>query len=155
MNLYNLTLYAHSYMRWVVVILGVLLIVRSLVGWLGKRSWSEAVGRLGLSFTISMDVQLLLGLLLYGVFSPTMQRVFSNFGQAMGDARLRFWAVEHIFVMIVAVVLAHIGHITAKRLPEDRRYRRYAIFAGLAMLAVVLAIPWPFSGADPRPLFRL
>ncbi|MFQ3630417.1 hypothetical protein [Roseiflexus sp.] len=153
--MYTITLYAHSYVRWAVVILGALLMIQALVGWLGKRSWDEAVGRLGSFFTISMDVQLLLGLLLYGVFSPMMQRVFDNFGQAMGDARLRFWAVEHILMMVVAVVLAHVGHVTAKRLPEDRRYRRYAIFAGLAMLAVMLAIPWPFSSADPRPLFRL
>jgi heme A synthase len=155
MNLYNMTLYAHSYMRWAVVILGVLLIVQALIGWLGKRPWDASVGRIGSFFTISMDVQLVLGLLLYGVFSPTVQRAFDNFGSAMGDARLRFWAVEHILVMVVAVVLAHIGQVTAKRLPEEKRYRRYALFAILAMLAVLLAIPWPLSGADPRPLFRV
>ncbi|MGB9754757.1 MAG: hypothetical protein C0183_20345 [Roseiflexus castenholzii] len=155
MNPYNITLYAHSYVRWAVVILGALLIVRALTGWLGRRSWDGSVERLGSVFTISMDIQLLLGLLLYGVFSPTMQRIFSDFGSAMGDARLRFWAVEHMLMMVVAVVLAHVGHVTAKRMPEEKRYRRYAIFAGLAMLAVLLAIPWPFSGADPRPLFRV
>ncbi|MCS6841219.1 MAG: hypothetical protein NZ699_00355 [Roseiflexus sp.] len=155
MNLYNITLYAHSYMRWAVVILGVLLIVRALTGWLGRRPWDASVGRLGSFFTISMDIQLLLGLLLYGVFSPVVRRVFDDFGAAMSDARLRFWAVEHILVMVIAVVLAHVGHVTAKRLPEEKRYRRYAIFAGLAMLAVLLAIPWPFSSADPRPLFRV
>ncbi len=155
MNPYSITLYAHSYVRWAVVILGALLIVRALAGWLGRRPWDASVGQLGSFFTIAMDIQLLLGLLLYGVFSPTMQRAFDNFGSAMGDARLRFWAVEHILVMMVAVVLAHVGHVTAKRMAEEKRYRRYAIFAVLAMLAVLLAIPWPFSGADPRPLFRV
>lgn len=155
MNPYSITLYAHSYVRWAVVILGALLIVRALAGWLGRRPWDASVGRLGSFFTIAMDLQLLLGLLLYGVFSPTMQRAFDNFGSAMGDARLRFWAVEHILVMVVAVVLAHVGHVTAKRMAEEKRYRRYVIFAVLAMLAVLLAIPWPFSGADPRPLFRV
>lgn len=155
MNPYNITLYAHSYVRWAVVILGALLIVRALTGWLGRRPWDASVGRLGSFFSIAMDIQLVLGLLLYGVFSPVIRRALDDFGSAMGDARLRFWAIEHILVMVIAVALAHVGHVTAKRLPEEKRYRRYAIFGVLAMLAVLLAIPWPFSGADPRPLFRV
>jgi len=155
MNPYSITLYAHSYVRWAVIILGMLLLVQALIGWLGKRPWDASVGRLGSFFSISMDIQLLLGLLLYGVFSPIVQRAFDDFGSAMADARLRFWAVEHILVMVIAVVLAHVGHVTAKRLPPEKRYRQYAIFTILTMLAVLLAIPWPFGGADPRPLFRI
>jgi hypothetical protein len=74
MNPYSITLYAHSYVRWAVVILGALLLVQALIGWLGKRPWDASVGRLGSFFSISMDIQLLLGLLLYGVFSPAVQR---------------------------------------------------------------------------------
>lgn len=152
--MYQALLYTHSYVRWAVVILGVLVAVRALVGWLGKRPWDPSVAKMGLYFTISMDIQLLLGLLLYTGISPLMQRIFADFGGAMRESALRFWAVEHILMMVVAVVLAHIGHATAKKLPEEKRYQRYAIFVGLAMLAVFLAIPWPIGGADPRPLFR-
>jgi len=151
---YNVLLFAHSYMRWAVVILGVLIVLRALVGWLGRRRWDPTVARVGSYFTIAMDIQLLLGLLLYGVFSPAVQRAFTDFGGAMRDSVLRFWVIEHILLMVVAVVLAHVGHVTARRMPEGKRYQRYAIFAGLAMLVVLLAIPWPAISADPRPLFR-
>ena len=50
--------------------------------------------------------------------------------------------------MIVAVVLAHIGRSRSKKATDDRgKFKRAAIFFGLAMLAVLLAIPWPFLAA--------
>ena len=51
MSPYNITLYAHSYVRWAVVILGALLLVQALIGWLGKRPWDASVGRLGSFFS--------------------------------------------------------------------------------------------------------
>ena len=64
MSPYNITLYAHSYVRWAVVILGALLLVQALIGWLGIRRCDASVGRLGSFFCFSMVILFLLGLLL-------------------------------------------------------------------------------------------
>jgi uncharacterized membrane protein YozB (DUF420 family) len=147
---YPFVLTLHSLTRWAVVVLGVAALATALLGWFGKKPWNERDRKIGSFLAISMDIQLLLGLLLYGVLSPVTQRAFSDFGGAMRDRELRFWAVEHIFLMVVAVVLVHVGQVVSKRAPNDTaRYRRLAIFFGLTILCVFLAIPW-----DSRPLLR-
>lgn len=154
--MYGLVLTLHSLIRWVVVIVGVAVVVRSLVGFFGDRKWAQLDDRLGLIFTSSMDLQLLLGLLLY-VVSPLTRAAMSDMGAAMSSAPLRYFAVEHVIIMIVAVVLAHIGRSRSRKAIGDHsKFKQAAIFYTLAMLAVLLAIPWPFmeNFAD-RPWIRL
>lgn len=146
--MYTTILAFHNIMRWVVLIVGILAAGRALLGWLGKKPWSPLDNQAGLLFTISMDVQLLLGLLLYVVLSPITEQAFADFGAAMSDSGLRFFAVEHIAIMIIAVVLAHVGRSRAKKAAADaKKHQMAAIFFTLAMLAILAAIPWS------RPLF--
>ncbi|MBE2200292.1 MAG: hypothetical protein IAE79_16880 [Anaerolinea sp.] len=146
--MYGTVLAFHNIMRWVVLLGGLLAIGKAIAGWQGKKEWTPMDNQFGLIFTMSMDVQLLLGLLLYFVLSPITKSIFADFGAAMSDAGARFWAVEHIFLMIVAVALAHIGRSRAKKAPTDvSKHQRTAVFFTLAILAILLAIPWS------RPLF--
>ena len=94
--MYNLTLILHNLFRWLILIIGVLAVIRAFIGWFGKKEWTQLDDRLGLGFTVSMDIQLLLGLLLYFVFSPITKKAFQDFGAAMADSNLRYFAVEHI-----------------------------------------------------------
>ncbi|MEZ4768856.1 MAG: hypothetical protein R2844_10585 [Caldilineales bacterium] len=143
--MYPIVLSLHSIVRWAVVILGVIAVVRAFIGWFGGRQWQQLDDRLGLGFTTALDINLLLGLLLYFFLSPITTGAFKDFGAAMGNSSVRFFAVEHIFIMIVAVVLAHIGRSRSRKAADDKgKFKRAAIFFGLAMLAVIAAIPWPF-----------
>jgi hypothetical protein len=111
--------------------------------------------RWGLLFMIALDLQLLLGFLLYVALSPTTAAIFNDFGAAMRDPGARFWAVEHVSLMVVAVVLAHLGRILSRkaRTPGAKRTRMLVCFT-LATIAILAAIPWPGMTAG-RPLFRL
>ena len=150
----NLLLTLHSLVRWVVVIAAVAAVGQAWWGWLGKREWTPLADRLGMIFTISLDVQVLLGIVLY-FFGPTMRAVFPDFGAAMQTAGLRFFAVEHVALMLVAVVIAHIGRARARRAEDSQtKYRRTALFFGAAVLIILVAIPWPFLGYG-RPWLRL
>jgi hypothetical protein len=141
--MYSFTLAAHNIMRWVVIVLAVYALVRIFMGLFGKKEWTET-DRKSLSFyAIGMDIQLVLGLLLYFVVSPFMDNIRSNFGAAMGESSLRFFAVEHLLMMLVAVVLAHVAVIMAKRATTSAsKFRRAAIWLTLSVLAVLVAIPW-------------
>ncbi len=151
MDLYVLTLSLHNLVRWVVLILGIVTVVLMFMGWFGKRPWTESSRKWVSYYAISMDVNLLLGLLLYFFLSPLTQQVFANFGGAMsagGDAR--FFGVEHITMMIIAVVFAHLASVFAKRGTTDVKKFRNAALWNLASLAIVLiSIPWW------RPFFRM
>jgi hypothetical protein len=154
--MYGLVLTLHSLIRWVVVVVGVAVVVRSLYGFFGGKSWTQLDDRLGMGFTISMDLQLLLGLLLY-VVSPLTRAAMSDFGAAMSSGPLRYFAVEHVVIMIIAVILAHVGRSRSRKAADDRsKFKQASIFFTLSMVAVLLAIPWPFMAnfAD-RPWIRL
>jgi uncharacterized membrane protein YozB (DUF420 family) len=152
--IYSLVLVLHSLTRWLVIILGLAALFRAFSGWFGRKAWTAQDNRLGMYFTSVMDLQLLLGLLLYIFLSPFTQSAFGNFGAAMRDRILRFWSVEHITAMLVAVALVHVGRVLSRRAPVGvAKHRRAAIFFGIAMLMVFLAIPWPFLSYG-RPLLR-
>lgn len=141
--MYPFVLSLHSIVRWLVVIIGVIAVARAFIGWLGGRQWQQLDDRLGLGFTTILDINLLLGLLLYFFLSPVTTSAFKDFGAAMSDSNARFFAVEHISVMIVAIIVAHIGRSRSKKATEDKsKFKQAAIFFGLAMLLVLLAIPW-------------
>lgn len=143
MSAYNIVLALHNIIRWIVVIGGLVAALRAIYGWLAGRPWRTLDNQLGLLFTVSMDIQALLGLLLYVVLSPITTSSFSDIGGAMSDPGARFYLVEHIAAMFVALVLAHAGRSLAKRAQDDKgKHMRAAIFFTIAMLLVLALIPW-------------
>lgn len=143
MEIYEIVRILHNLVRWAVLIFGVLAAGRALIGWFGRRGWLALDDRLGLFFTISLDIQALLGLLLYFVLSPITTENLSRFGEAMGNASIRFYLVEHSLAMLVALVLAHIGRSRAQKAPNPiARHRAAAIFYTLAILLIIALIPW-------------
>lgn len=146
--MYPFFLAMHNIVRWVALILAILATVSAFLGWFGKRQWSERDRKIGSFFAIAMDIQLLLGLVLYFVYSPITRTALADFGAAMGVKDLRFFAIEHAFYMILALVFAHLGSILSRRAPDSKaKYQRAAIFFGLSLLLILLGIPWT------RPLF--
>lgn len=153
--IYSFVLVAHSWLRWAVLLLGLAALVRSAQGWAQRRPWTATDRKISAAFVGSLDTQLLLGLLLYVVLSPLRPTSMAALKAAMPVAALRFFAVEHIFAMIVAVAVAHIASSRAKRAADPTaRHRRMALGVLFALLLVLAAIPWPFLPYG-RPLFRL
>jgi hypothetical protein len=152
--MYLLTLALHSLLRWVVLAAGLMALVRAVVGLSGRRPWTPSDDRAGQLFVSALDLQFLLGIALYFILSPITDAVFQDFGGAMGNAVRRFWAVEHLFGMVIGVALAHVGRVRVRKTADAaRRHKLAAIFFGLALVAILAAIPWPGTPAA-RPLFR-
>jgi hypothetical protein len=74
-------------------------------------------------------------------------------GAAMRDPVLRFYTVEHIFGMVAALALAHIGRARLRKAAEATRHRKALIFFGMAIAIILLSIPWPGTPGG-RALFR-
>lgn len=141
--MYSFVLAVHNIVRWLVLILGIIAIVRAYIGWFGNKDWTDLDDKLGLGFTISMDMQLLVGLLLYIFLSPITTNAFANMSAAMSDSGTRYFLIEHSLMMLIAIILAHVGRSRAKKQEDDtRKYRTTAIFYTIALLIVLAAIPW-------------
>jgi hypothetical protein len=135
-------LHVHNATRWLVLIAAVVAIAVAVRGLVRNDAWGRGARLSGLAFVILMDVQLLVGLLLYFV-SPTVRAGLGDVSLAMADARLRFFLVEHALLMVGAVVLVHLGYAQAKRASTPRpAYVRSTVFYLLGLLAVLAGIPW-------------
>lgn len=145
--MYAALLHTHNVSRWLVLLAAAVALVVLVRGLVARRPWDRAARVSSLAFVSLMDLQLVLGLLLYFV-SPLVRGGLGDMGAAMADTQLRFFVVEHLAIMLVAVVFAHVGAVTARRAIDDRqRYARSALWFALSTAAVVFAIPWW------RPLF--
>ncbi len=150
--MYTAILVLHSLLRWVVIIAALLALARAWSGWLGKKEWKSPDEKAGLIYSISLDLQVLLGLLLYIFLSPLVRGAFSDFGTAMANPVQRFWLVEHITLMLAALVLVHIGRAKAKKVGEAAaKHRASAVYYSIGTLLLLVGIPWPFLSYG-RPL---
>lgn len=134
--MYTGLLHSHSSLRYIVLALMLLVILKATLGFLGNKPFDSFDKKLSLSLLISTHLQFVLGLLLYFV-SPFVQ--FNE--NTMKEATSRYWAVEHLIGMLLAVALITVAHSTAKRMKEDlAKHKRLAIFNVLALLIIVATI---------------
>jgi hypothetical protein len=135
--MYTGLLHTHSTLRYIVLILLIVVIIQSLLGWLSKKPYGSLDNRLGLFLFISTHTQLLVGLILFFV-SPFVQ--FS--GAAMKDASTRYWLVEHNTAMIIAIVLITLARTTSKKMQDGTaKHKRMFVFNAIA-LVIILATIW-------------
>jgi len=101
-----------------------------------------------------LDVQFLIGLTLYLALSPFIRDAWADMGATMRNAPLRFFVVEHTFGMIAALGLVHVGQVKIRRATDAaQRHKTAAVFFGIAVVVILLSIPWPGTPGG-RPLLR-
>jgi len=150
--MYTTVLFLHSWIRWIALVATVGVTLAAIRGKVaGDRSVAD---RWGMVAMMALDLQMLLGLLLYFGLSPNMREILNHFGAAMQQADTRFYAVEHIASMFVAVALSHVGRVLARRAatPAAKRTRLLVCF-GVATLLILVGMPWP-GRPGGRDLFR-
>ncbi len=151
--MYDLFLLLHSYLRWIVLGLALVSFVTAITGWLGYRPWRASDEQRHQTFLMALDLQFVLGLVLYLFLSPTAKAAFADFGAAMKDSVVRFWGLEHAATMFLAVVAAHVGRAMSTRRQGPDRHRPMAIGVIVFAVFVLAAFPWP-GLPHGRPFFR-
>jgi small-conductance mechanosensitive channel len=141
----------HSFFRWLVLIsliTGIVMAVKGMMyqGKFGRlsnaiRHWTATISHL----------QLMLGMGLY-MISPLL-KFRASAGELSSDQV--FFKYIHIVIMVLAIVFITIGSAKAKRasVPYER-YRVMLVWFSVALLLILIAIPWPFSPLANRPYFR-
>ncbi len=141
----------HNIVRWIVLLTGLWAVARAWWGLFVRRDWNMWDRRAGVFFSISLDMQLLLGVILY-ILSPLIQLAFQDFGGALKASGLRFFALEHVIYAVLAVAIVHLGSRSTRKAPTTRtRFARAAILFTLALALLLMGIPWPWLDVG-RPL---
>ena len=132
----------HNLVRWLVVLLAIVALLRALKGIHGGADYATGARRSLSFFTMALHLQLLLGVILYGV-SPLARHAMGDMGAAMRDPGVRFFVVEHPALMLLGVAVATATGVIARRGPDDTvRHRRAAIGVALALGLILAGMPW-------------
>jgi NADH:ubiquinone oxidoreductase subunit 2 (subunit N) len=132
--------HAHSGLRWIVLLLLILAVGIAFRKLRSGRPFGDSDRRFALFALIATHLQLVLGLILYFI-SPNVQFISGM----MKDPILRFYTVEHISLMLIAIALITIGYSKAKRRETaDGKFRAIATYYSLGLVLILVAIPWPF-----------
>ena len=146
MNLYNILKSAHSGWRYLVLILLVVAILQALAGWFGKKSYTEGNRKLNVFTLISAHIQFLFGLVLY-FLSPLTKGPTS-------EALYRYWKMEHIAIMLIAVILITVGNSKSKKIADGvAKHKTIAIFFGIALILIIASIAMMVKNDPSRSFF--
>ena len=146
--MYEILRDAHSGWRYVVILLLLAAFISALTGFFGKKSFTEGNRKLAVFALISAHIQLVLGLLLY--FMNDWYKVDSSV------AVNRYWKMEHISMMVIAIILITIGNAKSKKAIDGvAKHRNIFVFFGFALLIITVAILLMVKADPSRPLFGI
>ncbi len=136
--MYEVLFQAHSGLRFIVFFALIIALILAFAGWFGGKEFTKTNRIFNLVTMISTHLQALFGIFLYFV-SPLAQ--YNNMGEAMKNSTLRYWTVEHLVMMLLAVVLITIGNSKSKKLLNaSAKHRAVAIYFGLGLIVILAAI---------------
>lgn len=134
--MYTFLLHAHSGLRWLILVAVTIAVLKSLVGLFAGTEYSKFDKIVAVAFVGMMHLQLLIGLVLYFIYSP-------HITYNMSDPVSRFWSVEHLALMLFAVAAAQVGRSISKKTTDAQvKFRFQSIFFGMSLVLMLLGIPW-------------
>ncbi len=141
----------HNFLRWFILLFALWTIFKTIGGLSGARQFTKSDKRPAMLLMITADIQLLLGLILY--IGNGWFKVLTG-GGFMKIPAARFWAMEHLLGMLIAIILIHIGYSAVKKdIPDTAKFKKVFWYTLIALIAILITIPWPFREIIGRPLF--
>ncbi len=141
--MYNGLLHLHNFMRWIILLFLLIALIQAF-------SKKPGLQKTSLWLLIAAHITLLIGLYQYFVGAFGYKLIQQNgFGAVMKDSALRFWAVEHITGMLLAIILVTIARGKAKR----NNYSAASWLYLIALILILAVVPWPFREVIARPWF--
>ena len=152
--MYEVTLYLHSWLRWLLVFALLYSLISSGTALFSGRAFRKADNIARGSVSGFAYLQLIIGFVLYAI-SPLIKTFMRNRDEAAESSVLTFFGIYHISLMIIAIILITIGGARAKRaLTDPAKHKMIFLWFGLAAIVLFCAIPWSFHPLAPRDMFR-
>jgi hypothetical protein len=151
--MYHYLLQFHSVLRWIILILLLFAFYKNFAD--RQRAFTPTHQKIGLILMICADIMLLVGLYQWIRGDKGLHSIQLNgIGNVMKDPFARFYAIEHTTGMLLAIILIHLGYSYGKKsVPDPQKHKRILLYFGLALLIILISIPWPFREHIGRPWF--
>ena len=130
----------HSYNRYLILAALVYVLYRSWTGWKGNRAFEKGDNTASVALLGLAHLQLVLGLLQYFVFNG-YYRNFSDMAATMKNPVARYFTVEHITIMILAIAAVQVGRTPSKKAADDtEKHKKLAVWTTIATVLVVVGL---------------
>ena len=134
--MYEILKHTHSGLRWVALILIIFAIYNSITA----KEFTKREKLINLFSMVSLHTQLILGLVLY--FNSPLVRFYQGW---MKDAEDRFYGMEHLAGMVIAIALITFGYVKSKKGTTPAEiYKPIKLFYIIGLILILASIPWPF-----------
>ncbi|HEX2906908.1 MAG TPA: hypothetical protein VHO69_08615 [Phototrophicaceae bacterium] len=130
----------HSLVRWLLVIVTVVVLVKLVLGLAQKADYDKLTQRLMMAFSMLASLQWLIGLVFFIVYASTI-----------GFNLLQPYNWLHVVVMTVAVALANMYN-RFKDAPAPARYRSHLILVVMVLVLVIVGVALLPQGWRAFPL---
>jgi hypothetical protein len=130
----------HSLNRYIILALILIVLYKSFTGWKKKQAYTPLDDKLNLFTFIFAHLQLTIGLTLY--FTSDWVQFNED---TMANKILRFFTVEHLLGMLIAIALITVIRIKLKKITEETlKHKKTFIYYLIALIIIFASIPWPF-----------
>ena len=152
--MYNGLLHLHSLLRWVILLLLLIALFRHLSGMNSKRLVNNGDRKVDLFLMIVAHTTFLIGLYQWIAGEKGLKTIqHFGMGEVMKNSGWRFFAVEHLTGMLIAIILITVGRGAVKRSSDFRVHRKAFWYFLIALILIIVSVPWPFREGIGRPWF--
>ena len=139
--MYSAILISHIAISVLLILITFYIVIRSFLGLTGKVTFSEFQDmRLSILSVILLYLELILGLLLYGIYIYKLESLITQ-SNAYAYFSARFWAVEHTILMFFAIIFGHLGLVYARNLSDsNQKFQKNFLYFGLSFILISISI---------------
>lgn len=138
--MYDFVIKFHILVSSLFLVVASIVVTWSVRGWLKGWHLNRRFRRLSAWFLRLLYVELITGVALYFFLHPEQGNGKISLAEAMEQNELRFWAIEHVSMMLFALILSQIGSLLIKQLASDRKKLRAAsLYYGVSLIVVLIS----------------
>jgi hypothetical protein len=143
--IYSFAFKIHIIVSTLTLLAGIATIVLSAHGLIRKRDYVRHDAWVSLAFNVALYLQLILGSLIYYLLRSSLEGPMWEVPDTQNDASLRFWAIEHIALMIFALFLTQLGRAFIKKSRGSyRKFRASLFYLGISLLLILFSVGMAF-----------
>lgn len=152
--MYQILTFYHSVVRWLLLAGIAYSLFRAYKGFRSRATFSKMDNAARHWTATIAHIQLIIGILIYSQ-SPVIHYFWKNTKEAIHALDTLFFGLIHILLMLTAIALITIGSSLARRKKDDQdKFKTMLTWFAIALLIILIAIPWPFSPFAQRPYLR-
>lgn len=139
--IYSLAFRIHIFISTITILAGMSTVVISVHGLVRKRDYRRRDELVSLIFNVALYFQLFLGFLIYYLLRTSLEGPMWEVPDTQNDASLRFWAIEHIALMIFALFLTQLGRVFIKKSKDPyRKFRASLFYFGTSLFLILFSM---------------